>query len=78
MCRETFPLRIYFCILRLPSRCILVVHEKAVTSMRLRAEAVEVIAAKDGAKELRMIQDHRPAVVVLDLMEPKVHGFSTL
>ena len=46
--------------------------------MRLRAEAVEVIAAKDGAKELRMIQDHRPAVVVLDLMEPKVHGFSTL
>ena len=25
-----------------------------------------------------MIRDHRPAVVVLDLMMPKVHGFSVL
>ena len=49
-----------------------------IASMRLRAEAVEVITAGDGAEGLRMIRGHRPAVVVLDLMMPKVHGFSVL
>jgi phosphoribosyl 1,2-cyclic phosphodiesterase len=49
-----------------------------IASMRLRAEAVEVITARDGVEALRMIRDHRPALVVLDLMMPKVHGFSVL
>ena len=49
-----------------------------IASMRLRAEAVEVLTAGDGAEGLRMIRDHRPAVVILDLMMPKVHGFSVL
>ena len=46
--------------------------------MRLRTEAVEVMTASDGAKGLRMIREHRPGVVVLDLMMPKANGFSVL
>ena len=49
-----------------------------IASMRLRAEGVEVLTAGDGAEGLRMIRDHRPAVVILDLMMPKIHGFSVL
>jgi len=49
-----------------------------IASMRLRAEALEILTASDGAEGLRLIRDHRPAVVVLDLMMPKVHGFSVL
>ena len=49
-----------------------------IASMRLRAESVEVLTAGDGAEGLRMIREHRPAVVVLDLMMPKIHGFSVL
>jgi phosphoribosyl 1,2-cyclic phosphodiesterase/CheY-like chemotaxis protein len=49
-----------------------------IASMRLRAEAVEILTAGDGAEGLRLIREHRPAVVVLDLMMPKMHGFTVL
>jgi len=49
-----------------------------IASMRLRAESVEVLTASDGAEGLRLVREHRPAVVVLDLMMPKIHGFSVL
>lgn len=49
-----------------------------IAGMRLRAEGVDVVTADDGAEGLRMIRDHRPAVVILDLMMPKVHGFTVL
>jgi len=49
-----------------------------IASMRLRAEAVEILTASDGAEGLRLIREHRPHVVVLDLMMPKVHGFTVL
>ena len=49
-----------------------------IASMRLRAEAVEILTAGDGAEGLRLAREHRPAVVVLDLMMPKVHGFTVL
>src|SRR3972149_6367916 len=50
----------------------------AIASKRLQAEGIETLTAGDGAEGLRMVREHRPAVVVLDLMMPKVHGFTVL
>lgn len=49
-----------------------------IASIRLRAEGVEILTASDGSEGLRLVREHRPAVVVLDLMMPKVHGFTVL
>ena len=47
-------------------------------SNRLRAEAVEVLTAGNGADGLHMAREHRPDVVVLDLMMPIVSGWEVL
>src|SRR5205085_12187199 len=47
-------------------------------SNRLRAEAVEVLTAGNGAEGLHMVREHRPDVVVLDLMMPKMHGYTLI
>jgi phosphoribosyl 1,2-cyclic phosphodiesterase len=47
-----------------------------IAATRLRAAGYEVLTAGDGESGLRMIREHRPGVVVLDLMMPKMHGFA--
>ena len=42
----------------------------------LRRAGFEVLTAPDGAAGLALIRVERPAVVVLDLMMPGLHGFS--
>src|SRR4051812_39149474 len=45
-------------------------------SQRLRSEDVEIITADNGEDGLRLVKELRPDVVVLDLMMPKMHGYT--
>ena len=45
---------------------------------RLKSENVETLTADNGADGLRMAREHHPDVVVLDLMMPKMHGYSLI
>ena len=49
-----------------------------IASKRLQAEGVRTLTAGDGADGLRMLKEHRPDVVVLDLMMPKMHGYTLI
>ncbi|MDK2954543.1 MAG: two-component system, OmpR family, alkaline phosphatase synthesis response regulator PhoP [Desulfovibrionales bacterium] len=37
--------------------------------------AVEILMAKDGEEGWRAIQEHRPEVVLLDIMMPRMNGY---
>ena len=41
----------------------------------LGAEGYEVITAEDGEEAVRKAKEHRPDLVVLDVMMPKMDGF---
>lgn len=45
---------------------------------RLKSEHVETLTADNGADGLRMAKEHHPDVVVLDLMMPKMHGYTLI
>jgi DNA-binding response OmpR family regulator len=47
-------------------------------SNRLQAESVQTLLADNGADGLHMAREHRPDVVVLDLMMPKMHGYTLI
>jgi phosphoribosyl 1,2-cyclic phosphodiesterase len=47
-------------------------------SKRLQAEAVETLTADNGADGLRRVREDLPDVVVLDLMMPKMHGYTLI
>ncbi len=49
-----------------------------IVSKRFQAEAVETMTASDGAEGLRLVKEARPDVVLLDLMMPKMHGFTVI
>ena len=49
-----------------------------IASNRLQSEAVQTLTAENGAVGLSMIREHRPDVVVLDLMMPKMHGYTLI
>jgi phosphoribosyl 1,2-cyclic phosphodiesterase len=49
-----------------------------VASKRLHAEGVRTMTAENGADGLRMAKEHRPDVVVLDLMMPGMHGYTLI
>ena len=44
----------------------------------LTDQACQVIAANDGQEGLRLAQEHKPDVVMLDVMIPQVHGWEVL
>lgn len=60
-------------------RKIVVVDDDAdirrVAEKRLRAAGYDVHTAEDGLAGLHLIRSVRPAVAILDLMMPKMHGF---
>lgn len=43
----------------------------------LKKEGCEVITAVDGFEALAMIADHRPEVVFIDIMMPRLDGYQT-
>lgn len=55
----------------------IVEDEQAISQMyriKLEAEGYEVFTAENGAKGLEVIQQHRPDVVLLDIMMPEMTG----
>ena len=50
----------------------------ALATSRLKLESVEILTAGNGAEGLHMAREHRPDVVVLDLMMPKMHGYTLI
>ncbi len=49
---------------------------RRLAELRLRIAGFNVLTAEDGEAGLRLIKAEKPPVVLLDLMMPKVHGFS--
>ena len=49
-----------------------------IASNRLKSESVQTLIADNGADGLHMVREHRPDVVVLDLMMPKMHGYTLI
>lgn len=45
---------------------------------RLKSENVETLTADNGADGLQIAREHHPDVVVLDLMMPKMHGYTLI
>ena len=50
---------------------------KVVTS-RLKANQYEVIAANDGEDGLKKLKNERPDLIILDIMMPKIDGYTFL
>ena len=49
-----------------------------IASRRLQAESVQTLIADNGADGLHLVREHRPDVVVVDLMMPKMHGYTLI
>lgn len=45
---------------------------------RIRAEGAIVIEASDGEEAIKAAKDNHPAVILLDVMMPKLNGFEVL
>jgi two-component system, OmpR family, alkaline phosphatase synthesis response regulator PhoP len=41
----------------------------------MRREGFEILVARDGQEALRSIRAHRPDLVLLDVMMPRINGF---
>jgi phosphoribosyl 1,2-cyclic phosphodiesterase len=50
----------------------------AIAASRLKAESVETLTAANGVEGLQMARQHRPDVLVVDLMMPKMHGYTLI
>ncbi|MBI3895107.1 MAG: response regulator, partial [Acidobacteria bacterium] len=50
----------------------------AIAKKRLEAEAVETLTASDGVEGLRLARENQPDLVILDLMMPKMHGYTVV
>jgi two-component system, OmpR family, response regulator len=64
-----------------PVRAVVVDDEDSLTdllSMALRYEGWDVKVAADGQHALRVIREHQPDVVVLDIMLPDIDGLTVL
>jgi CheY-like chemotaxis protein len=62
--------------------CILLAEDDRILrkagEVSLRKKGYEVIPAVDGEDALAKARDHKPDLVLLDVMMPKMHGFDVL
>jgi CheY-like chemotaxis protein len=64
-----------------PTRVLVVDDEPQVVWMLqfgLEADGYETVAARDGVAALEAVREHRPNVVLLDVMMPVLDGWSVL
>lgn len=45
---------------------------------RLKADGYEIVSAEDGEKGLEVAQQEKPDLILLDVMMPKVDGFTVI
>jgi CheY-like chemotaxis protein len=61
---------------------VLVVDDSEVVreliAVNLELEGLEVVRCADGAEALELVADRRPDAITLDVMMPRLDGFSTL
>jgi len=61
---------------------VLIVEDDAAQRMlyevELEEEGYDVLLAKDGFEAIEKVREHRPDIVVLDLMMPNMHGLDAL
>jgi CheY-like chemotaxis protein len=59
---------------------ILVVEDidsvRELVELQLKARGYDVISARDGQEALELIEQHRPAAIVSDILMPRVDGFA--
>lgn len=62
--------------------CIMVVDdEQTILSLlkrTLELEGYGVVATDDGSAALTLLQEHEPALIILDIMMPKMDGFEVI
>jgi CheY-like chemotaxis protein len=46
--------------------------------IKLEADGHQVVTAKDGEEGLALLKDHRPTLMLLDIMMPKMDGLALL
>lgn len=66
---------------KLKTRVLLVEDEKMLADMyqaKFTKEGLEVIKAEDGAKGLELAKKHKPDLILLDIILPKLDGFAVL
>jgi DNA-binding response OmpR family regulator len=64
-----------------PKTILLVEDEKGLVDLlqvRLESHGYKVEVAYDGEEGLRKMRDVKPALVVLDIMMPRMHGYDML
>ena len=66
--------------MNIPKGPILVVEDmpqiRGLLEVTLRFEGYPVVSARDGAEALEMIKEERPALIITDILMPKMDGFA--
>jgi two-component system phosphate regulon response regulator PhoB/two-component system alkaline phosphatase synthesis response regulator PhoP len=63
------------------SKVLLVEDDKMLADMyvtKFSKEGMEILKADDGAKGLAMAKQHKPDLILLDIIMPKLDGFAVL
>ena len=63
---------------RPPARVLIVddeTHNRALLEIMLSSEGYELLTAASGEEALTVVEEHRPDLILLDIMMPEMNGF---